>query len=193
MQPVNSITDTNRSEAPGRCIALSPILSPQPTSAVSITHELIFTHVLRHVRRKARPFLKALDEKVWWPVSHAQTRERRVSDSIPEAKFCRRPSPPHDWLCSRRSSHHDFPWVQPKPKSFKLHLRDCSSDVGKQAQSTDRRCANMLSWSKPAVSASAGPSFEMRPLRVTTRLRRRPFAPQSQTRCPERLNPVCRR
>lgn len=48
---------------------------------------------------------------------------------------------------------------QPKLKSIKLCLRDCCSDVGKQSTSNDRRCANMLSRSKPAVSASAGASF----------------------------------
>lgn len=48
---------------------------------------------------------------------------------------------------------------QPKLKSIKLCLRDCCSDVGKQSTSNDRRCANMLSRSKPVVSASAGASF----------------------------------
>lgn len=63
---------------------------------------------------------------------------------------------------------------QPKLKSIKLCLRDCCSDVGKQSKSNDRRCANMLSRSKPVVSASAGASFEIRPLRVTTLLHRGP-------------------
>ena len=82
--------------------------SPLHMSSHSITAACPPTFVLKETRTQKSPLLEALEMMVATVQPRLDARGAGLRQHS-RAEFCRRTSPLVDWLCSRRSSHHDFP------------------------------------------------------------------------------------